>query len=174
MRLDQIIFDKSNKRRGAHHHHQWDKQTDKKRRKVGVWSGGYHEGEVWGEKKNRTDISKISSMVQFPRVKKRKQSKIKTLTEAELASLEIVRDSINEVVDEVEIKEKEKKEKDKEENSILNKAWENVCAEENRTFKDVLTTMIQKDKKCKTITRMKRKAGKLWELEKKQMNSQKE
>ena len=45
-----------------------------------------------------------------------------------------------------------------------------MCAEENRTFKDVLTTMIQKDKKSKTITRMKRKAGKLWELEKKQMN----
>ena len=80
MRLDQIIFDKSNKRRGAHHHHQWDKQTDKKRRKVGVWSGGYQEGEVWGEKKPRTDISKnvlYGTPVPKSKEKKRKQSKIK-------------------------------------------------------------------------------------------------
>ena len=95
------------------------------------------------------------------------------MTEAEFASLEIVRDCIDGVVDEVEVKEKEKeekKEKEKEEDSILNKAWENVCAEKNLTFKDVLPTMIQKDKQDKTVTRMKRKAGKLWEFEKKQMN----
>ena len=71
----------------------------------------------------------------------------------------------NGVVDEVEGKEKEK-----EEDSILNKAWGNFCAEKNLTFKDVLPTMIQKDKQSKTITRMKGKAGKLWKLEKKQMN----
>ena len=37
-------------------------------------------------------------------------------------------------------KKEEKKEKEKEEDTILNKTWENTCAENNLTFKDVLPT----------------------------------
>ena len=62
-------------------------------------------GRYGGRKKTALTSAKIYGTTDpKSKEKKRKQSKIKTLTEAEFASLEIVRDCIDEVVDEVEVK----------------------------------------------------------------------